>query len=1351
MAKRYFNWKLAIVLVISVVVLSLTAFGLRQWQRTNRADRSLVLGNKAYDEQNWREAAENLGRYLTIEQNDITVLMKYAEANLKIRPLRRSNIAQAINAYRIVLRADKNNSEAAIQLAELYLSRYLPGEAELIVSKYLENNDHPDPKLRRMLARAFADQRKFTEAAEQLKRLIQEHPDQILAYELLGQLTEERPDDFPDLPQGEHWFNEAVKKNPSSALAYTIRAGFYRDKDFSKALADLGQAEKMDLTDTDVELRLAREYINAELLDKAEKHLKAVKSASPVNLDMWGLWADLAIKSKSSEKMLEVAENSLKELSSQAWDFMPTATELFIRCDRLDRAAECISQMNEIDVAPVKVAYLEGLLAAEKGHLFEAVKHWRESMELGNNSVQIRLMLSSVLSRAGDTQSALRYLRTVVSEHPGYIGGHLALASLLAKSGNWDQSFKHAAAANQIAPENPEAALIYLEARMRLPQTGSTGDIAQMLQDLEKAAGSLPEFKMLKFRYALQRKNFTDAQALVNQMKKDYPSQIDTIMSEVELFVAQDKTDDAISILLKVLKEFPQEVEPVRYLAILFARQGDKEKCEAVIKEALERIDRPVNRRILGLLLAEYYNRWNQKDNVYPLLDTLVKELPEDIPLKRGLLLCEQIINDPERAQKIVNDIKSLEGEEGWQWRYEQARVWFSSEDFEANYTQIVSLLQENIQNNPNDQESRMLLAAAYENSDQLQLAISTYREALSRSPEDLRVIIPTINALSKAMEFDEVDQLLNRASQANLFHPQLQRFQLQSYLRHEQLNSALDILQDLIKNDPDNQANRFSLALIYIKQDKFDEAKKLLDELKNQAPNSLKIADAQVRLYIRQNKMKEALKLCDEMVNNLHNASAYIFRARTYASINQTDKAMEDLENAASIEPGNVEVWMIKSRFYRSLGRLDKAIDDIQKAMSLDSGNILIQKQAVSLFLDSGDTDMVLQGKTILDKALEMNPDDVDLRLFKVASLLNEGTDPEIEEAEKILRRITDDHPEVGRAWELLGRISFQRGQAEKALEIAFRGLSHTPNNEALLLLKANAEAVRSPVLAVPTIKALLEMDPNNTDAALLLAWVHISSSEPEKAVDILESLLASCVGTPEERRIKTYLAVALYNCSNSKVARQKFNSILQSEKDSLILVDIARHLKSINDIWAQKTAEDILRRVIQKDSDSIEAITSLAVLLQTSGRSDEAMPLYRRVLELQPDNPVVMNNLAWLMCEDKGMLKEALQLAQKGLKLFPNYVDLIDTRGSIYYHMGEFDMAIEDFTACIKLYPEGTASVVGSYFRLAKTFIKLGQNDKALENLNQALQLQSRIGGLTTSELTEAQTLLTQLQEGK
>ncbi len=1395
MPRRYFNWKLAIVLIISICVLGVTAFGLRQWQRTHRADQGLILGNKAYDEQKWDEAVENFGRYLAIEQNDVPILLKYAEAQLKIRPLRNSNIAQAINAYRNVLREDKNNAKAALQLTDLYLSRsiYMPGEAELIASKYLDNNDDPDPKLREMLALAMARQRKFTEAAAELKAIIQDHPDQILAYEMLGQLTEQRPDDFLDPNDSPaHWFDEAVNNNPSSVLAYIARAGFYqRSKDSVKALADLEYSEKLDLSDPNVELRLATEFINANILDKAEQHLTAVQSASPTDQGLWAVWAELAMKSQSQEKMQKVAETGLKELSSQPWDFMPKATRLFIWCGQLDRAAECISEMNQKDIAPPEVTFLEGLLASERGHPFEAIKFWKESIGLKNTSPEVRLALSSVLSRVGDTQAALRQLRTLISENPNLVAGHLALAKLLANTRNWAESARYADMAKQLLPENPEASLLYLQAKMRLQAAGSAGEIAQMLQDLEKVAGNLPEFKLLKFQYALQQSNFTDAQALVTQLKKDYPSQIKTTMAEVGLLVAQDKTDEAILILLKALDEFPQAIEPVGYLADLLDRQGNKEKCETIVKDALERIDQPVAKRKLGLLLADYYVRWNQKDNAYKLLNTLVQKLPEDILLKRRLLDCEQIISDRAKAQQLVDDIESLEGEEGWQWRYEQARIWFSSEDFEARYVQIVSLLQENLQANPNDQASRILLAATYYKSDELQLAISIYREALSRSPDDLHIIIPAVTALYKAKEDEEAERLLEKASQQKLNNPQLQQLQYlsyQSYLRRDELDSASDVLEDFIRNDPNNQAARLAFAKLKIQQGHFDEAGEILTKLKIQAPNSLLVAVAQIQLNTRQNKPAEALKLCHEIISNLDNAYAYMIRAETYSSFGQTDKAREDFEHAAAIEPNNVEVWMAKSNFYRSIDQPDKAIADIQYALSLASDDLRIQKQAISLLIVSNDADKVLQGKAILTEALISSPNDIDLRLFKANSLLMENTAPAIEDATRILQKITDDQPEISRAWVLLGNISLRKKQAEKAMEIAFRGLSHTPNDMDLLLLKARAEADRSPVLAIPTLKALLEADPNNTEATLLLAQIYIAVGEPEKAVNFLEAQLLSLAGTPDKRKINVVLAMALYKNGNKVGAQKIFDSLLQSEpndpiplltqvrllkddrlwnelrletsswcqkhpEDSRTPVFIATNLVATNDSQAKKAAEDILRIVLRNKSDSVGAMTLLATLLQISDRSDEAALLYQRVLELQPDNQIVINNLAWIMCEDKGMLQEALQLAQKGLKLYPNYADLLDTRGVIYYKLGEFDKAVDDLDKCIELYKSGTPTAIVSRLHLAKAFAKLGQKDKAVEHLNQALDMnqvlepERRIGG---SDLDDAQTLLKQLQEG-
>ncbi len=1390
MPVRYFNWKLAIVLVIGFVVLGVGAFGLRQWRRTNRAEQGLVLGNEAYNEHRWEDAAENLGHYLAVERDDVSALLKYADAQLKIRPTKHNNVQQAIAAYRTVLRVDKDNSEAAMRLTDIYLGIGSPGEAELIARRRLETNR--DPELHRILALALARQRKFKEAAAELKTIIQEHPEQILAYETLGQLIEQRPEDFPDVPA--HWFSQAVENNPSSALAYMVRASFYRRSgDMAQALADLERAERQDLSDPIVRLRLAKELVNSDALDKAEGHLAAVQKDMPTDPGLWQTWAEFALKSQSQEKMLKIAETGLEELSSQPWDFMPIAAELFIRCGKLEDANDCISKLSKKDISPAAVAFLRGLVAAEQGHLLEAVRHWEQSMESGNKSAQVRLALASALSRLGNTQSAVRQLRTLISERPGSFEGHLALAKLLAQSGNWAETAEHAATAMGLSPENPEPALLHLQAQMQLLLAGSDDQRrvnAQMWQNMEKQLSLLEEttaaseVRLLQFQFALQQGKFAEAKALVTQLKQTHLSQARIAMAEAELLAAQDRVGEAILRLSEIIKEFPQAAEPVRYLAILSDQRGDREKCEEVIQDALARIGEPIAQRELGLLLAQFYTRWEQKDNAYQLLDKLAQRLPKDILLKRQLLLFEQVIKGPEQAQQLVDQIKSLEGEDGWQWRYEQARVWFAADDFKNRYPQIVALLRENMLANPDDQTSRMLLARSYERAGELQLAISTYREALNLSPDDLRVIIPTVAALYSAKAYGEAEQVLNRASRQKLHHPELQRLQYQSHLRRGQLDSASDILQDLLSDDPNNQAACLSLALLKMRQDKFGEASELLTNLRNQNPNSLPVTAAQIQLNIRQGKPTEALQLSEEIVNNLDDASAYVLRARTYATLGQTDRATKDLEHAATIEPDNAEVWVARSDFYRSMGQQEKATADIQQALSLAPNDVQIQKRAISLFLASRDLNRTREGKNLLEKALESNAEDTELRLFKARSELAEGTAPAIENAERLLRKITEDQPETSEAWVLLGEIAIGQGQAGKAMEAALRGLTYQPNDKRLLLLKARAEAARSPVLAVPTLRVLHELDSNDVGAAVLLADTYIRAGEPKKAVDLLTKQLTTC-DVSTRRICKIALAVALYKNGDKVTAQKELDSLLESEpddpspllaqaqllkddqlwsvlnqkvidwrrkhpEDSRTPVIVARDLMAIEDGQAKKTAEDILRMVLRDDSDSAEAMSVLAILLETTGRSAQSAELYQRLLELEPDNLIAINNLAWIMCETQGKHQQSLELAQRGLRIAPNYVDLIDTRGVVYYRLGELDRAVQDFSKCIELYPSTASSSVATRFHMARVLAKLGQKDKAIEHLNQALDSESRIGGLSTADLAEAQRLLKQLQEG-
>ncbi len=1387
MPARYFNWKLAIVLLMGVVVLVVGAYGLRQWNTGTRSEHALVLGNEAYDRHDWEEAAEQLGRYLIVNREDVPVLLKYSDAQLKVRPTKQSRVQQAIAAYRTILRVDQNNNEAARELIEIYLGVGSPGEAELIVRRQLEAGKNPD--FQRLLALALIGQRKFKEAAEELKNIIKEYPEQVTCYETLALLTEQRPGDFSETPAS--WYDKAIQNNPSSALAYIVRAGFHRRSGATtRILADLRKAESLDLSDPKDRLRLAVEIMESDSLEKAEEHLAAIQKASPDDQNLWKTWAVLAFRTKSKEKMLQVARSGLQALSTQPWDFMSTAAELYVRSGEFAEANKCLEQMHQKGVAPATVEFLKGLAASEQGNLSEAARYWKQSMDLGNNSEQVRLALASALSRLGDTKSAIRLIQTLVSERPNSVNGFLALAKLYAQTGSWLEVSEQATKVINLSPGNSDAVKLYLQAQMQILSASSSTanaqlrrDVQNQLAELEKAGDSTGEIKLMRFRFMLGQGNYVQAEALLDQLKGTPLPRTQIAMAQAELLIAQNKIDEAIQGLRETAKESPESTSVALYLAILLGQQDKLAECEAVIKAGLERVQDPVAHRQFGLLLAQLYNRWERKDDAYSLLVELERKLPNDIPVKRQLLLCERIINDSRQAQQIVDKIKAIEGQSGWQWRYEQAKVWFVN-DFTGHYPQIVSLLQENVLANPSDQESRLLLANSYQQTGDKQLSLSTYREALGRSPDDLRVVIPTVAALYKAREYDEADRILERIGRQNLSHPDLQKLQLQSSLRRGELNSAADILNQLLVNDPNNQDAFLSLSFLKIQQGQYDEASKLLTMIREKDPDSLPVAAAQIQLSIRRNRPDEAIQLADEIVKRLDNASAHILRARAYASLGKKGEALQDLDLAVSKEPKNTEAWIARSDFYRYAEQPEKAISDIRQALTLDKGDIAIQMRAIVLFLVSGDQKNIREGKMILAKALETNPKDVNLKLLNVRALLAEGTTQAITDAKTALQNLIEEQPETTEAWVLMGEIALKQGQYSKAMEAALGGLSHRPTDKTLLLLKARAEAARSPVLAVPTLEGLHRLDPNDVDVAVLLANTYIKAGEPRRAVELLRRQLKLCDASTS-RKCEIALAVATYKNGNKGKGKQDLESLIQADPndsspllayvellkddklwtqlsqkvidhykantgDTHTPVQIARDLITGQDAQARSAAGDILRFIMKSDSDCTEALGGLALLLQISDRQAESAELYQRLLSIEPDNLIALNNLAWILCEQQGQPQQALELAERGLKKAPDYLDLIDTRGVVYYRLRQYDKAIEDFSKCINMYSAEMPAGVAAQFHLGRALLMSGNSREASKQLKAALETNKKIGGLSTADLTEAQRLLKQIEEG-
>ena len=74
-----------------------------------------------------------------------------------------------------------------------------------------------------------------------------------------------------------------------------------------------------------------------------------------------------------------------------------------------------------------------------------------------------------------------------------------------------------------------------------------------------------------------------------------------------------------------------------------------------------------------------------------------------------------------------------------------------------------------------------------------------------------------------------------------------------------------------------------------------------------------------------------------------------------------------------------------------------------------------------------------------------------------------------------------------------------------------------------------------------------------------------------------------------------------------------------------------------------------------------------------------EEAEKYKRRALALDPDDPQVLEGLAWHLIEYDIHLEEGMALIEKALKLDPEAYNIIDTWGRGLYKSGRYEEALQ------------------------------------------------------------------------
>jgi tetratricopeptide (TPR) repeat protein len=127
-----------------------------------------------------------------------------------------------------------------------------------------------------------------------------------------------------------------------------------------------------------------------------------------------------------------------------------------------------------------------------------------------------------------------------------------------------------------------------------------------------------------------------------------------------------------------------------------------------------------------------------------------------------------------------------------------------------------------------------------------------------------------------------------------------------------------------------------------------------------------------------------------------------------------------------------------------------------------------------------------------------------------------------------------------------------------------------------------------------------------------------------------------------------------------------------------------------------------------------------TLGIVLSDAERWSEARQVYEVVLKLEPNNGVVLNNLAFLLTEHGGDLDDALTKAQRAKQLLPDVTEVSDTLGWIYLKKNLTDNAIDVFKDLVNKVP---AQAVFRY-HLGLAYSQKGDKTRALKELQDALK---------------------------
>jgi tetratricopeptide (TPR) repeat protein len=497
-------------------------------------------------------------------------------------------------------------------------------------------------------------------------------------------------------------------------------------------------------------------------------------------------------------------------------------------------------------------------------------------------------------------------------------------------------------------------------------------------------------------------------------------------------------------------------------------------------------------------------------------------------------------------------------------------------------------------------------------------------------------------------------------------------------YFREGNRDKTEQTLLQAVNDIPDNEQASGLLRNYYGQTKQDDRVVGVFAGLTAKYPKSFAIKLTYAQLLSDKKDFAKATAVASDLTkSDGGNPEVQILNAVLLMNTGKTDDAFTLLQKATKDSPNNFQTQMLLGRVAASKGDMAVSESSYRQAAKLNPGNMEVQTQLATIAIRHNDAGAL---SDVAQKTLQAHPDAAEGYLWRGIA---EASQKEYDKAEPDLQTVLKKNPDNSTAYLELALLRIAQGHVPEGKAMLEKAVDKDPNSvRALGMLVGYDMQAKQPAKALARVQAAIAKAPNNGSLYAQLAAVQLQTKDYKGALDNAGKAMQLTPGNAGAVQAYTEAQIALGQTDSAVATWEK---------------------------WATTHPTDAHAMVI------------LGSLEEGRGDKAKSMDYYKKALQIDSDNGVAANNLAYLMVDNGENADVALTYAQTARRNLPDSPQTADTLAWVYYYKANYSSARDLLEDTLKTSPDN----VSLHYHLGMTYLKLSDKTNAQAQLKKAAAL--------------------------